>query len=160
MHAFYRNRADCKGKDRQTLLQAIEEDPTLGAAYIRLGICDAVQDKVPEAARLIQQGLEFVQDPTMSFILGRLYERLSERDKAAVAYERALLLRPDFHDARLALGMSYAARDRPTEAVEQIRLLLESVPHWEEAVMEMLGGRFPSLAEAMRGDLEPSPSDE
>jgi tetratricopeptide (TPR) repeat protein len=160
LHAFYRNRADCQEQDRETLLQAIEEDPTLGAAYIRSGICDAVQDKALAAARLIQQGLEFVSDPTMLFLLGRLYESSSEPDKAELAYRRALELRPDFHDARLALGISCAAQGQPSEAVGQLRLLFENVPHWEESVMKILEDRFPLLVEAMRKQLEQALPDE
>src|SRR5690349_10173482 len=66
------------------------------------------------------------KDARAAYGLGNIYSDLACYDQAVQAYADALRLDKNFHDARIALGFSYATSERYEEAEAEFRAVLKT----------------------------------
>lgn len=67
--------------------------------------------------------------------LGRAYREAGAAEKAIEQYRSALALRPAFADLRLDLARTLLEVGKPTDAVEEIDVILQARPDWVEAML-------------------------
>jgi tetratricopeptide (TPR) repeat protein len=82
------------------------------------------------------------------FALGHAYREAGSLERAIEQYRRALELRPEFNDIRLALGRALIEHSRPGEAAEALDAVLRVRPTWLDAML------LRGLAAYLQGDLE------
>jgi len=101
------------------------------AVDLKLLLADVLlrQEKKREALLLLDDVLKRpLMHPHQSIELGRLYIEADAPDKAAVAYERALLLNPKNTRLRLMLAFLYLHLDQPDRCLELAADLSEPAP--------------------------------
>ena len=77
--------------------------------------------------------------PTLAFELGLLYYRDNQKDKAFSQLQRAVLLSPDFANARWYLGLLYEERQDLPNAIDQMEKILSNDTNKDnEAVLTKL----------------------
>ncbi len=119
-------------KTAAVLTQALEIDPNLMSAYDLLIASDLASGKLPEAIAHLQTLL--AKDPgnaTGLTLLGQVYERAGEREKARESYEKALAVKPETVQAlnNLALVCAEANQlDRAAELARKARALQPNDP--------------------------------
>jgi tetratricopeptide (TPR) repeat protein len=80
--------------------------------------------------------------------LGHDYRAAGTLDRAIEQYQRALELRPNFADIRLALGRALLENGRYEEAAEVLERVLRARPSWLDAML------LRGLAAYLQGDLD------
>lgn len=120
--------------------RALELDPNLVEARLRLGRVRGLQGRHEEAASLLKLALAATSDTLLHYygqlFLGREEAALGHHDEARAAFERAAVLSPRAQSPRLALSqMARAGGDR-AGAIKPLRELLrqpattETDPWW------------------------------
>ena len=109
--------------------KALEKEPTRPGLRYRLGEAMLAKEADPGQAgdALEQFELELAANPSHAFAAlraGEIHHAKSSREKALGYYNRAVHLRPEFAEARLALGRTLLEMKRVADAV----------PHLEKAV--------------------------
>jgi tetratricopeptide (TPR) repeat protein len=94
------------GKAEEAFKHAIEKVPAYGLAIYNLGAVYDRQGKVAEAITQLERIVPYnANQPTLMFELGLLYLRVNNRQGAEAALRRAVLLAPQFSNARWYLGL-------------------------------------------------------
>ena len=109
--------------------KALEKEPTRPGLRYRLGEAMLAKEADPSQAddALEQFELELASNPSHAFAAlraGEIHHAKSGREKALGYYNRAVRLRPEFAEARLALGRILLEMKRVSDAI----------PHLEKAV--------------------------
>lgn len=121
-------------------LKALELDPNTASAYDLLIATYIATNKLPQAAAQLEAILvKNGGNPATSMVLGLIYERMEQYEKARDAYEKVLSVRPDFVTALNNLAYLYSQRfsqlDRASELARKAHTLQPGNP----AVTDTLG---------------------
>jgi len=85
------------------------------------------------------------------FQLGRLYFNLKDMDKAINNFEQAVIITPQYANARYALALSYQAKGRTEDALTQMKIVGQMLPQ-DENVKQMI--------KQLEEQLQPQPTTE
>ncbi len=133
--------------------RAVELKPNYLDAHIQLALVyeqkgeletavkqmEAILDKLKGVS--FQRGSELAGAATeIYFQLGRLYFNLNQMDKAISMFEQAVIVTPNYANARYALALSYLNKNRNQDALTQLQLVDQLVPGNEnvQALIEQL----------------------
>ena len=109
--------------------EAIQQDDDLHEAYINLASLLADQNKFHDAAELLKKRLENCDTASdLHYNLANLLRDLCDHDEAIQHYTRAVLLSPDFVDARENLVRALLANDRSQDALLVLQEWLKVFP--------------------------------
>ena len=109
--------------------EAIQQDDDLHEAYINLASLLADQNKFHDAAELLKKRLENCDTASdLHYNLANLLRDLGDHDEAIQHYTRAVLLSPDFVDARENLVRALLANDRSQDALLVLQEWLKVFP--------------------------------
>ena len=112
-------------KAENSFKKAIALSNNFGLAIYNLGIVYERQGKVNEAIVQLEKLAPFNSDkPGLALELGLLYYRANQQDKAVGQFKRAILLFPDYANARWYLALIYEERKNINEATEQLEKIL------------------------------------
>ena len=112
------------------MVEATRLDPTLGAAWINLGLLREQQHRTDDAMACYRQATEDApREPKVHVMMARLLAAQDKPEEAAAAYAQAIRLDPTRTDARLALAEMLHDDGRPGDAGEQIAALLQHRPN-------------------------------
>ena len=107
--------AESLTKAEEAFKRAIEKSSTYGLAIYNLGAVYDRQDKVKEAIMQLEKIAPYnANQPTLMFELGLLYIRNEQKDNAVAAMQRAVLLAPQYANARWYLALLLEERDDVT----------------------------------------------
>jgi protein O-GlcNAc transferase len=95
--------------------------PADGACAGNLAVVRNAQGRYAEAADLCRAALAAREDPALLNTLGVSLKELGELSEAAASLERAISLRPDFHEARYNLAGVRKDEGRTDDAVALLR---------------------------------------
>lgn len=135
------------------LREAIALDPRSAVAHHALGRRLADKSEVAEARELYQRALEL--DPgyeAAHYHLGELEAGEGRHPEALAAFTSALEINQQARGPRAMRALSFLALDRPSEAVEDLRIALESGGD-DEAVIRLRLGEALQLAGETDGAL-------
>jgi len=116
------------------------------------------QNRIPEAIKQLEQLIPANPNvPTLIFELGLLYARDNRLDDAMTALQRAVLLAPDYANARWYLALLMEEKGDITGALEQLRAIREKNADNEalNAKITQLESTPPVTAEGGAIDTEP-----
>jgi type IV pilus assembly protein PilF len=104
-----------------------EEDPTKTAEYhYKMAVGHFKEHQVPMAIRELTVALEIDNDHGHShYLMGYIFMGRRDYTKAVRHFKEALRIDSNFHDARNALGATYLAMERWSDAAEQFEILIE-----------------------------------
>ncbi|HMN79703.1 MAG TPA: tetratricopeptide repeat protein [Burkholderiaceae bacterium] len=98
--------------------RAIDADDTYTAAYVNLGIVLSAQNRLREAADVLQLAIaRCAPEAVLHFNLGTVLEDLDRPRAAIEQYEHALRLEPDLADAHYNLGRLHERLGHPQLAI-------------------------------------------
>jgi tetratricopeptide (TPR) repeat protein len=114
--------AESLTKAEEAFKKAIEKSSTYGLAIYNLGAVYDRQDKVKEAIGELEKIAPYnANQPTLMFELGLLYIRNDQKDNAVAAMQRAVLLAPQYANARWYLALLLEERDDIPGAIAQLK---------------------------------------
>ncbi|MBI2063550.1 MAG: tetratricopeptide repeat protein [Candidatus Yanofskybacteria bacterium] len=109
-------------KAEENFKKAIALYNNYGQALYNLAAVYDRQGKVPDAIRQFEQlQAGNSRDPSIAFQLGLLYYRNGQKDSALRAWQQAVLLFPNYSNARWYLSLVYEERGELAQALEQVR---------------------------------------
>ncbi|MBU1136933.1 tetratricopeptide repeat protein [Patescibacteria group bacterium] len=135
--------------------RAVDLKPNYLDANIQLALVYEKKGQLEEAVKQMEsllgrlKGVSFQRGSDLAgaateiyFQLGRLHFNLNDLDKAIPMFEQAVIITPDYANARYALALSYANKGRKEDALTQLQILDQLVPNNENvrALIEQLGG--------------------
>jgi len=127
MHKAYSLHQQGDLKNAEALYQQILKlDPKHPDANRLLALIAFSFGHYQEALRLLN--IAIVAAPKFAqnhFILGGIYKRLKEEDKAIAAYKKSISLKPDFIEAHNNLGLLYKDKMQLTDAVASFKCALK-----------------------------------
>src|SRR4051794_14353870 len=95
----------------------------------QLAIARLQAGRADEAVGICQQVLAVMpNDPGMLYLLGTIYENISQPQRAIEYYQRVLSLYPNHADAFFAMGNALRVMGRFEEAIENYRHSLRLMP--------------------------------
>lgn len=113
---------DNLAKAEENFKQAVSLYNNYGQALYNLAAVYDRQGKLPEAIRQFEK-LQAAnpQDPSIPFQLGLLYYRNNQKNNAFDAWQRAVLLFPNYSNARWYLSLAYEERGDLENALNQVK---------------------------------------
>jgi len=109
-------------KAEEAFKSAIGKSATYGLAIYNLGAVYDRQNKVKEAIAELEKIAPYnANQPTLMFELGLLYVRNEQKDNAISAMQRAVLLAPQYANARWYLALLLEERNDIDGALAQLR---------------------------------------
>ena len=135
------------------LKKSIELSPSY-AAYANLGLLYSHQNRLAESAAMTEKALQLNDKNYQVWEdLALAYERLNEKDKAAAARDRELLLveerlkaKPASAELQSFLGLLYGEKNSPDQAMPHIQAALALGPD-NQVVLENVGESYERLGE-------------
>jgi len=125
--------------------KAVELKPNYLDAHIQLALAYEQGGNLEEAVRQMEsvlerlKGVSFQRDSDLAgaateiyFQLGRLYFNLDREDEAINMFEQAVIITPEYANARYALALSYQSKERIQDALVQLRIIEQLVPDDED----------------------------
>ncbi len=146
----------------EKMLQALEVDPTNGAARRSLAKAYYYLDEFGQALEAQKIGIEIAPEPNDKDyrILGLIYKALGDDERSIEAFTEvmrlcriALDLNPDNIDARRRLALAYFNLDEFERALEEQKTVMEMTPEPIEDDYHTLGAIYAHL-ENKEGQLE------
>ncbi len=123
----------------------LEAHPGHSEALMRLGDAHILNGDSRKGLKYLDQvGLEQVGNPVLAYNMGEAYFHQGQAEKASAALQRAIALRPTFHEAYLQLGL-VAINQRDLEAARQhLMKVIELAPDSPDAetarqILESIG---------------------
>lgn len=115
---------DSLTKAGEDFTRAIDTSANFGLAIYNLGAVYDRQDKVPEATTQLEKLAPYnTNDPTLMFQLGMLYIRGNRHPDAIAAFQRAVLLAPNYADAQWYLALLLEEKGDTDGALTQLRAI-------------------------------------
>ncbi len=106
----------------ESFKSAIEKSNTFGLAIYNLGAAYDREGKVKEAIAQLEKIAPYNTDqPTLMFELGLLYVRAGQKASAIAAFQRAVLLAPQYANARWYLALLLEDKGDISGALAQLR---------------------------------------
>jgi len=131
--------------------RAVDLKPNYLDAHIQLALAYEQKGEIQEAIKRAESVLEKLKGVSFQrgsdlasaaseiyFQLGRLYFNLKNAERAIGFFEQAVLVAPEYANARYALALSYQSKGRNSEALEQLKIVDQLVPG-NETVGNMIG---------------------
>jgi tetratricopeptide (TPR) repeat protein len=116
---------DAIGKAEENLKKAVDLSPNLGLAIYNLGVVYERQGKVNEAITQLEKIVAANSNqPGLIFELGLLYYRGDRKNDAFNALQRAVVLAPDYSNARWYLALILEERKDLDGAIAQLERIL------------------------------------
>ena len=120
----------------QVLAEILVARPDFEPAHALLGMCLAsVKSKHYDLGKAIEELKRAPGDAKACFALGRAYRDLDKVVAATGAFEQALVLDPQFTEARYQLGVAYKLLGRPKQATEALSKVIEQDSYSPAAAM-------------------------
>lgn len=120
---------DAITKAEEAFKRAIEKSNTYGIAIYNLGAVYDRQGKVKEAIAQLEKIVPYnANEPTLMFELGLLYVRDGRKANAIGAFQRAVLLTPQYANARWYLALLLEDKGDITGALTQLQEIQKSNP--------------------------------
>jgi len=111
------------------LQQALEKDPTYGAAYSQLAKIYYSEGEIEKASDAIAKALERdPYQPDFLFVQGKILEKQGKLDEALATFERTTLVNPKESDAFFEMGAIYQQRNDRARALAAYRRAVELSP--------------------------------
>jgi tetratricopeptide (TPR) repeat protein len=122
----------------QLLTEAIARDPNFDKAYYMLGRAYARRGDLEGALKSYQEAARLHPDPSYFLSLGKALAKSGDsfdpdRDRAIVAYEKALALDPSYAEAHLELGRLFIQMKKLQKARTELERAIELEPDFYEA---------------------------
>ncbi len=118
---------DSLSKAEAAFKSAIDRSSTYGLAIYNLGAVYDRQNNVKEAITQLEKIAPYnANQPTLMFELGLLYIRDGQKDKAVTALQRAVLLAPQYANARWYLALLLEERNDIAGALVQLNEIQKS----------------------------------
>ena len=108
--------------------KAIVMKPNYTDAIFLLSQIEVTRGNIRGAIQSVESASTISNDPTIFFQLGFLYYNDKNFRRAIDAFEKAIILQPDYSNARYFLGLSYDKLGKKEEAVEQFAKVEELNP--------------------------------
>ena len=108
-------------------------------ARILISLSAIVPEYLISARETLEQAVKIA--PTEAKLyhnLGLAYLRTGDMQKAVITFEKAVELKPDYRDARFALGLTYVDLNRLDDAKRQYEYILENIKPDDTQVMREL----------------------
>jgi len=107
----------------------LKQAPHLAPAYNNLGMLYFKEHDYPQAAEVLERGLEINPDmPTASALLGMSYHEMGEHEKAEPLLEAAVRANPSDDDLQMALAHNLVDLGQYDAATPYLRSYLERNP--------------------------------
>ena len=129
---------DNLSKAEENFKKAVALYNNYGQALYNLAAVYDREGKLPDAIKQfekLQTGNS--RDPSIAFQLGLLYYRNGQKDHALRAWQQAVLLFPNYSNARWYLSLIYEERGELAQALEQVKEV-EKLNHDNELVKQRL----------------------
>jgi tetratricopeptide (TPR) repeat protein len=112
---------------------AVKVAPTLGWAYSGLGEALHTAGRYADAEDTLQVGLHFgrlsgKEDPRTHYLLGDIYQREAETEKAIAHLTWAIALAPEWAEPHLMIGDIYASKGKPEKAIAKFKRVTDLEP--------------------------------
>ncbi len=136
--AYFANEAIANAQEATNISpRNINFKRNLSNTYIRLASQN--KDYIPYAmATLNSIRILAPTDPKIPFQLGLLSSRLSQTDQAIEYFEKAILMKPDYKDARVAAALIYKQTKKYNKAKEQYEYILKYITTKDEFIKNEL----------------------
>jgi tetratricopeptide (TPR) repeat protein len=136
--ALRRQIDDSLSRARENFEKAIGLNNNFGQALYNLAVVYDREGKLPEAIRQFEKLQTANQrDPSILFQLGLLYYRNNQKDNAVAAWQRAVLLFPNYSNARWYLSLVLEERGDLSGALAQVQEIEKLNPD-NELVLQRL----------------------
>jgi tetratricopeptide (TPR) repeat protein len=109
-------------------LRALELDPTNADFNNSLAIDYDEWGKTEKAIQYYQKAIDLKPNHVFYLSLGAAYEKLGKLEDAARAYQESIKIKPTFTYALYNLALLDAKQDRPQEAIELLRKVVQLDP--------------------------------
>jgi tetratricopeptide (TPR) repeat protein len=109
-------------------LRALELDPKNADFNNRLAIDYDEWGKTEKSIDYYQKTIELKPHHVLYLSLGTAYEKLGKLEEAAKAYQESIKIKPTFTNALYSLALIDAKQDRPQEAIELLRKVVQIEP--------------------------------
>lgn len=143
LEALKKQNRESLTKAEEAFKRAIEKSSTYGFAIYNLGAVYDRQNKVKEAIAQLELIAPYNSNlPTLMFEIALLYIRNEQKDDAIAALQRAILLAPQYSNARWYLALLLEEKNDIPGALTQLNEILKSNADNEELKkkIELLGG--------------------
>ncbi len=115
------------GQAEQYFRKAIDAADSFGLAIYNLAIVYDRQGRINDSIKQLEKILPYNTDqPAILFELGLLYYRANRKNEAFGAFDRAVVLSPEFANARWYLALLYEERRDLPSAIAQLEKILET----------------------------------
>ena len=112
---------------RRSIQLGLKDEARVAEAHHRLGLAFLDQGQLADAQRELEQALSLRPNaPAIISNLGRVLVEQQQQDRAIALFQRALILRPNFAEARFYLATSLEQSD-PLRAIEEYETYLALV---------------------------------
>ena len=109
-------------------LKAIALDPKSWEIYNRMAINYSEWGKFEKAVEYYNKAIGLKPNHVLYLGMGRAYEKQGKIDDAITAYQMSIEIKPKFTQGLYSLASLYLYQDRPQEAIDLLRRLLEVEP--------------------------------
>jgi tetratricopeptide (TPR) repeat protein len=126
---------------RRSIQLGLKDEARVAEAHHRLGLALLDQDQLADAQRELEQALSLRPNaPAIIGNLGRVLAKQQQQDRAIALFQRALILRPNFAEARFYLATSLEQTDprRAIEEYETYLALVQGIPREAKRVRFVL----------------------
>ena len=136
---------------QEAFSRALELDPNFAEAHANLGLVLAQQTRLAEAREHLLLAIELRKGSEATaywhYLVGKTHDDEGRVEEAALRYARATVLRPDYAEAYLALGMAQNLMMDRAAALESLQKAVSLSPRDARARYE-LGKQLLSLGQA------------
>jgi tetratricopeptide (TPR) repeat protein len=118
---------------RQSFEKSIELKPDYDAANFQIAMVYVRESKIDDAIQKLESlKASLPLDPGLAFQLGVLYFNKNELEKARLEFERAVLVDPNYSNARYFLGLVLDLQGKKDEAISQFEIVESLNPDNQE----------------------------
>lgn len=118
---------------RQSFEKSIELKPDYDAANFQIAMVYVRESKIDDAIQKLESlKASLPLDPGLAFQLGVLYFNKNELEKSRLEFERAVLVDPNYSNARYFLGLVLDLQGKKDEAISQFEIVESLNPDNQE----------------------------
>jgi tetratricopeptide (TPR) repeat protein len=139
-HTYLGQIHEAEGRPREAAMawtKAASLNPGFGKPFYYLGKLYYQWDYYQEAVKVLEQGAQTCKDPedraNINYQLGLAYDNLQQWDNAIRAYEASMKDDPGNIDAKLQIGMTYAAKGDKANGKKYLEEYTKAVGQGDQA---------------------------